>query len=309
MSNQAQTVATESENELLARLADQEYRLLPRCVVGCKSHYRLTTVQHHLDEGHSILRRIRTSGDFERCTMAVRPDGAGVEQITWKAFSVAEGKGRAGTWAPAIHLPESSDFSYQFCAEDSYEAFHWSYNALPKTALGDSFMLHTVNAHFEFDFLRSRHHGAIEKLRRIGDSLVIPDNDRQFVLRLRAAPLAWFCTKRDFNVEFVGLSFAAGQLAGIVAFSSWLDVLTHAGHNEKNTESPGNTQFAGHLYVDLSDNSILHADFDEWVCLPALVPNGPLYSRFFVQYRIHRISEQQVSARVDDQHCSIGQPY
>jgi hypothetical protein len=273
------------------RPTQRSYDLTPRYQKGQTSFYRMTQTVYFLSEA-AVLSRTRQSADFKREVVEVREDGSAVERITWRHYAMAVGQGRKGALGEPERPPWTEDFSYLFSAEDSHEDFHWDYSAIPVTAMGDGFMTYTINAHFEFDFLRSRAHGAIEQLRRVGDSVLVPDTDHPFDIRLRATPQAWTCIKRDHTLTFQGLSECGGHPCAVLEFWTWLDVVAHLGEGEQKVDRQGFTQFDGHLYVDLRDGSLWKGDFNESVTLPILGATGKEVSRLYVEYRIERVSAE-----------------
>lgn len=280
-----------SQGVTAQQTTERSYDLTPRYQKGQTSFYRFTQTAHFLSET-GVLARTRQSADFKREVVEVREDGSAVERITWRHYAMATGPGRKGALSEPEHPPWAKDFSYLFSAEDSHKDFHWDYSAIPVTAMGDGFMTYTINAHFEFDFLRSRAHGAIDQLHRVGDSVLVPDTDHPFDIRLRATPQAWTCIKRDHTLTFQGLSVCGGHPCAVLEFWTWLDVVAHLGEGDQKVDRQGFTQFDGHLYVDLRDGSLWKGDFNEWVTLPILGATGKEVSRLYVEYRIGRTTAE-----------------
>lgn len=278
------------ESRRAAAAREKSYSLTPRFRVGQKSAYRFVNRQFILSEGQGVVARVELSGDFERAVVEVKADGSAVERVTWRDFSSAFGQGRSGPLAKPEQPPWAKGFSYLLFAEDSHERFHWNYDSIPATSLGDQFMMHTVNAHFEFDFLRSRFHGGIDKLRRVGDRVKVPDTDRPFTIRLRALPLTMECIKRDHTMTFQGVAPCSGRKCAVLFFWTWLDVTSRSGAPPNLLERSGFTQFDGYLLVDLEDGSLHYGYFNEWVTLPTPGATGKELTRFYVEYEIERLA-------------------
>ncbi len=268
----------------------RSYTLTPRYLMGQKSAYRFVNVQFFLEGGQGVVSRAQLSGDFNREVVEVRRDGSAVERITWRNFSIANGEGRSGPLERPEEYPWAKDFTYLFSAEDSHEDFHWDYQDIPRTTAGDRFMMHTINAHFEFDFLRSRAHGGIDKLHRPGDYVGVPDSDHPFEIRLRAAPLTFVVIKRDHTMTFKGLTPCGNRTCAVLTFWTWVDVTVRFSGPPEVQELPGFTQFDGHLLLDVEDGSLHSGFFKEWVTLPAPGPAGVEYQRVYVEYGINRLA-------------------
>jgi len=282
-----------SEVYTIPQVLEKRYDLTPRYQLGQTTYYRFVQTIYLVGAAQEVLQRIQTSGNFQRQVVKLREDGAAVERITWRKFANLVGSGRTGPFGEPQTVPASENFSYLFCAEDSYENFHWNYESIPKTMLGDGFMMLSINAHFEFDFLRSRSHGAIHQLHRLGDRVVAPDTDRPFTIHSRAIPQSWTCTKRDLTLTFLGLSEVQRHPCALLEFWTWLDVDAELGSGTNRMQRPGHTQFDGHLLVDLQDGSLWRGDFNEWVTLPTLGPTGKETMKTYVEYRMERISTEE----------------
>jgi hypothetical protein len=242
---------------LLAAPYDLSYR--PR--VGHTSYYRLDIVYRLLDTGGRVERRDHDRGDFRRVVEAVRADGRVEETVTWRNARrrVAEGDGPYG---PPENLAYLDGFSYRFSAEESYEEFHWDFGSFPRDLGGYFSLLLVIDAHFEFDFLRSVHHGSIDRLRRVGDAVVPPDSDRPFDIMFPPNRLIPGFTRRDMRTTFAGLSTSGAEPCARLAFSMGMtpfEVITPGGRAQCST------RFAGTITSRLSDGALEHGEFTEWV--------------------------------------------
>ncbi|MGH2785565.1 MAG: hypothetical protein ACRDJ1_09900 [Actinomycetota bacterium] len=241
-------------------LLDQEFDLRYRPQPGDRSHYRLTIVYQPLTSLGARVHREEWAGDFERLVEAV--DGQRVtETITWRHFSrrFADGDEEYGE---AESFPWAEGLAYKFSAEDSYADFHWGYDHFPRDLMGFNAMLLTIDAHFEFDFLRSSHHGAIESLRRIGDRVVVPDTGTPFEIRFDPLIVTPGFNKQNLRTGFEGISQVDGEPTAIVSFD--MDPSPFTMMLMENELSQSST-FNGILTIRLSDGALERGSFCEYV--------------------------------------------
>jgi len=245
-----------------------EYDLRYRPAPGERFFYQLDIVYRSLAEDG--LRRLENyRGIFDRAVEGVSQDGRAQETITWRRVGRREAAGTSG-YGPWEYPEFAQNLSYPFSAEDDYNEFHWQYDALPRddaTWLTSwNVVLLTVDTHFEFDFLRSTRHGGIERLRRVGDSVICPDASHTFWLGLPPVVDVPAFSKPNLQLRFAGLSRRGGHDCGLLEFSmgpNQFEMLT-AGQRQQMSSS-----FRGTISVRLADGSLQHGEFDEYVLNPA----------------------------------------
>ncbi len=154
----------------------------------------------------------------------------------------------------------------------------------------------TVDAHFEFDYLRSSFHGGIEKLHRIGDEVEAPDSQLTFSIDLPPIVPSSHLKKTNVYTKFLGLTQINQEPCAILAhrqgpgeFSLNFDL----GSN-KAMSIAVNSSFWGNLIVRLQDGSLVHGDFIEHVRAQATIPGQekPNYSATQAEYNINEISKE-----------------
>ena len=279
---------TDELTSVLGATYDLSYRPAP----AAASYYCLDILYRSIGDEGKVKGVENWRGGFRRAVDTVDPDGAVRETITWKHASRRE-RGADTPFGEWQLLDFAEDFTYPFCAEDDYPDFQPDYSGFPRGeatwTLGWNVLLLTVDAHFEFDFLRSRRHGGIDRLRQVGDTCLTPDTDHPFRLELPPMVDVPGFTKRNLRNTFVGLTSAGGEACGVVAFG--MDVspfeMTIGGHSFGISSI-----FRGTLTMRLDDGSLEHGEFDEFV----VSANGPVYPR----YEIRRIDEATWQGGIGD---------
>jgi len=282
----------------------QTYDLKPKYKQGEVCYQRLVIVYHALDSAGHIVNRNEVRGDLERRVESVLPDGKAYEQIRWKNWASRSAPGATGAYGPYQFYDWAEGFSYRFSAEDPHDKFHWNYEKFPKTMQAYLVLMHTVDAHFEFDYLRSSYHGAIEKLRRIGDEVEAPDSHQRFTINFPPLVPNSHLDKTNVYTEFIGLTYAGGEPCAILAHRQgpgdfWLDFAVGPGQTRR---SEITSSFAGNLYVRLSNGTLVHGDFVEWVFskMPGPDPNKPNHQYMRGDYNIDEISREEYLKGISD---------
>lgn len=275
----------------------QSFDLKPRFTKGAKRYYRLVIVYKTLDSLGRVISRSEHSGNFERVVESVDASGKAYERITWRNAAIRNSPGAKDPYGPYKKLEWMEGFSYRFSAEDTHEQLSLDLSKFPRTMEGYQSYLLVIDAHFEFDYLRSSYHGAIEKLKRIGDEVEAPDSHIPF--RLDYPPLIpnSDLKKKDVFIKFVGLTQVGGEPCAVISHRQgpgdfYLDFAM-------GTPAPVRTEitsiFAGDLIVRLSDGSLVHGDFIEHV-RSKLQPPGqanPMSGQARADYVIDEIPREE----------------
>ena len=278
--------ASSKAGDSFVGLASREYDLRPKPSPKAKNFYRLTTTIYFHDKLGDLLGRRQWRGDFERRQDPKSIGGPVRDLITWKnvGYRVADG-GFDVPFLPHTAPEWAQGFSYSFSPELGYEDFPWDhYSGIPKTLIGYQFKLHTVNAHFEFDFLRSSEHGALEKIRRVGDHVRVPDNGRVFSIDHPPVVVNSRFHRENVITTFLGFSQVNGEPCAVLEFRqgpqkfSW-DRLTEP---QKTEHTELTSRQYGLLFVRLTDGSLLRGDFSERGILRTKPQGGEEQPGYFV---------------------------
>jgi hypothetical protein len=286
---------SKGERSMKSLLSD-EYDLRPKYKKGDKRYYRLVILYKRLEPSGKILSMMEHRGDIQRVVETVESNGKAYELITWKNVASRETPEKSSTLGPWKKQSWVEGFSYRFSAEDSHQKFHWNYQSFPKTMEGYLSLMLTVDAHFEFDYLRSSFHGAIEKLRRIGDEVEAPDSHLTFTIDFPPVVPSSHLQKRNVYTKFIGLTQINGEPCAILAhrqgpgeFSLNLATSPTTTMSHEITSS-----FWGNLMVRLSDGGLVHGDFIEHVRSQANIPgqDKPIFGSTQAEYTIDEISAE-----------------
>jgi hypothetical protein len=247
-----------------------------------------------LDPAGKIISEYEHRGDFERVVRSVDANGKSYELITWNNVFTREKAAGDREFSAYKPQPWLSGFSYPFSAEDSHQDFHWKYDIFPKTREGYLSLMLTVDAHFEFDYLRSSFHGAIEKLRRIGDEVEAPDSRLTFSIDFPPVVPRSHLRKTNVFTKFLGITQVNNEPCAILAHRQGPGDFVLDFSMDENAIMRMNitSSFRGNLFVRLSDGSLVHGDFIEYVRSQGTLPkqDKPTYFATQAEYNIDEIS-------------------
>jgi hypothetical protein len=292
----AQQSPSKNEDGSMFSLLAQQYDVRPKYKKGDKRYYRLVILYKRLEPSGKLLSFLEHRGDIERVVDSVQSDGKAYEIITWKNVAHREIPEKSSTLGPWKKQPWVEGFSYRFSAEDSHQKFHWNYQSFPKTMEGYLSLMLTVDAHFEFDYLRSSFHGAIEKLRRIGDEVEAPDSHLTFTVNFPPVVPSSHLRKRNVYTKFIGLTQINGEPCAILAHRQGPGefLLNFAASPTTTASHEITSSFWGNLMVRLSNGSLVYGDFIEQVRAQVNLPgqDKPTFWSTQAEYRIDEISSE-----------------
>jgi hypothetical protein len=279
-------------------ILEREFDLRYRPPVGTSNYYRYQDIFRTLDPLGMPVRTESYLGYFARRVDSSDPDVR--ETVTWDGI-----RRQVDREEPEL-LPWTVGYTYSFCAEDSYEDFHWQTGEFPADLLGFMVLQVVVTAHFEYDYLRSESHGSIGSLRRIGDRVEPGDNDRPFRIALPGWGEVPAFTKRGLVTSFDGLTSVNGHPCALLRLdvdTSPFETIVHGdpevrgtldydhGHPELSGDMSlaMSSRFRGTLSARLSDGVLEAGAMLEWVFVAGSFATSPVHS-------IRRISEEEYAS-------------
>jgi len=300
--------------DLVKKVLTSEFDLRQRFEAGRQSFYRLWQTIEIFDPFGEVLHRFQWRGDLSRRVEDANQSGNIEESIRWHSVGARMWNPSAQRYEPFRELNYARGFSYKLSIEDDYEDLNWDYSSIPKSIEGSTFrQAFTVTAHFEFDFLRSIKHGAIHKLKRIGDLLSeSPEEGQTFSLSFPPVVTNSLLERKNVHVGFLGLNQFRGEPCALLHFRqgpqqfSWDGIEgpdpTAVGLYEDNVwhKDLKSWQF-GHLAIRLSDGSLAEGELFENHMIKRSSPSGdevmPINSRGI--WSIREISSEEYSGGLE----------
>lgn len=259
-------------NEQLRKVLEREYNLVPKFVKGQKRYYRLWMTIENLDAYGKLAGRSQWRGDLERFVTSVDPSGRAEEKITWKNVGFRAWLMGKEQYGPHQPVPWADGFSYRFSLEDKYEDLKWDFSQIPKNMLGFVFVAaFQISAHVEIDFLRSRRHAAIQRLRHVGELHGdLPEEGQTFSLDFPPLFTNSKLQRQHVQVGFLGLTLAEGEPCALIDYRQGPQPFTWTmtmGPPMQPEPAAMNTALtsrqAGIFVVRLKDGTLVNGEFTE----------------------------------------------
>ncbi len=266
-------LAEDKTMRLARELLNHDYNLKQRYSKGQKRHYRLWMTLEVLGPAGDVTFRNQWRGDFERLVLAVDSTGRADEQVTWKNVGWRMWDPSGNHYGKPEVFASASGYTYRFSAESSYDELKWDLSPLAQSPLSSAFQGGLqVSAHYEFDFMRSSRHAAIEKLRRPGDVLRhTPEEGQAFSLDFPPYMTDSHFHREHVVVGFRGLTLCSGEPSAIIDYHqgpqdfTWMSNVTSVTTGAQSSKA--HTQLKswqdGEFLVRLQDASLLQGEFME----------------------------------------------
>ncbi|MGB6339021.1 MAG: hypothetical protein WBF32_04540 [Candidatus Aminicenantaceae bacterium] len=240
---------------------------------GDTSHYRLRTVYYHGNALGITYSREELIATFKREVKKIEK-GVHLVEYTWNAAKIGKAKGLVENITEWKTLPYAEGFSYaiNFAAPNFPGGVDFS--PLPSTLEGMKFMVNVLDAHAQFELLRTESAGGISRIRKAGDRI--------------SNPGAWQGGGWDFNTFIQGSDFANGEYETLFTGFSMVDGKVCAVLEYINSESliknktqvtpkmsieqESTSNFWGHVFIDLATRKLLKGDLYEYVITHAKMP-------------------------------------
>jgi hypothetical protein len=263
------------------QLLDREFDLSYRPRPGDTSFYRLQIDYQMLGNDGMVASKDHYQGDMRRVVDGVA-NGRVDETITWRNILNCAGMADDATETP---LGFADGFAYRFCSEDTHADFfaRADPSAFPRDMFGWNAFLLMVDAHFEFDFMRSNRHGLVSRLRRIGDRVHTADSDVPFDFEWDPVIRIPGFTKRDGWAELRGLTVTDATPCALLSFGIGVSPFRSQMFGS-DASMDSSTTFAGSLAIRLTDGALFGGAFDERVF-------GVGMPTVFASYEIARVGE------------------
>jgi len=249
-------------------LSDQE---------GDVDYFRMKTIYYHGSHLGIMKDRDEVWGTFQREVLKVSQESF-VARYTWKDVRLGHSptlKEQITDWKP---LSFAEGFMYEIdLKEPGFVLASVDSTNIPKTLVGMRFWVKLMDAHAQFELLRTETHGSISRIKKIGDRVSTPGahqgGDWDFQPLVTDSTFA----NGDYDTIFTGLSLVDGKTCAVLEYinadsrvSSKMQVTP-----KMLFDQDGTSNFWGHIYVDLESGKLLKGDLYEYVLVQI---EGPPFS-------------------------------
>jgi hypothetical protein len=270
------TVMKQSDLDSLQERLSRKFNLQPKFELGKQSFYRMWQTIEVFDPFGDVVHRNQWRGDFQRTVDSVSQSGKAVESIRWHSVGARYWIPEESKYGPYKELDYSKGFSYKLSIEDGYEDLNWDYSSVPKTVEGSIFrQAFQVSAHFEFDFMRSVKHAAIDGLQYIGDLISeLPEEKEHFSLSFPPVVSNSVLERKHLHIGFLGLNQIEGEPCAVLYFRqgpqkfTWdgvesMDITAEITNEDEPWHKILTSWQQGHFCIRLKDGSLAESEFSE----------------------------------------------
>ena len=278
-------------------LLTKEYDLSLNDQEGDVDYFRMRTIYYHGDTIGTMKDRDEVLGTFQRDVLEVGEESF-IAKYTWKDVRVGHSptiKEDITEWKP-LSFAEGFTYEIDLCKPD-FVLSTVDHTNIPKTLLGLRFWVKLMDAHAQFELLRTETHGSISQIKKIGDRVSTPGAHQQGGWDFPPMVTDSNFANGDYDTMFTGLSIIDGKTCAILEY-----INADSRLNSKMQVTPkmlfdqdGTSNFWGHIYVDLESGKLLKGDLYEYVIVqiegPPLSAPMRLFERRIVT--IEKITREQ----------------
>lgn len=285
------------DSQKMPTLLVKDYDLSLKGKKGDIDYYRMKTVYYHGDELGVIQNKDELIGSFKREILETSQKSL-VVRYTWKNLRTGYGaqpQEEITTWKP---LSFTEGFSYELDLFDpEYFLSSIDIKNIPKTMEGMRFWVNIMDAHAQFELLRTEVHGSISQIKKIGDRVTSPGAHQTGGWDLPSFITDSKFTNGDYDTQFVGLSVVDGKTSAVLEYINSDSRLSSKIEMTPKLifDQDGTSNFWGHIFVDLESGKLTRGDLYEYVV--ALIKGVPHLSSMRVFERryieIARITKDQ----------------
>lgn len=288
-------ISCDSQN-IQAHLA-KDYDLSLNEQEGDIDYFRMRTIYNHGDQLGIMKDRDEVLGAFQREVLKSSRESFIVRCI-WKDVRTGHSpsiKDKISDWKP-LDFAEGFTYEIDLCKPE-FVLSSVDHTDIPKNLVGMRFWVKLMDAHAQFELLRTETNGSISQIKKIGDRVSSPGAHQQggwdFAPLITDSNFA----NGDYDTMFTGLSLVEGKMCAVLEYINADSKVSSKIHitPKMSFDQDGTSNFWGHIYVDLESGKLLKGDLYEYVVVLIEGPafSGPmrLFERRLIE--IEKITKEQ----------------
>jgi len=237
-------------------------------------YYQMRTIYYHGNDLGIIQNRDEYIASFKREVLKIDQDAHLVKYI-WKSSKSGHSNKPQGEIAEWKALSFSDGFTYQinFLSPD-YFLSSIDITPIPKDLVGMRFWVKIMDAHAQFELLRTEPHGAISKVKKIGDRIISPGANTTGGWDFPPLITDSHFTNGGYETIFTGICLLEGKKCAILEYINTDSILGCKTQLNPNMafEQKATSNFWGHIYVDLESGKLIKGDLYEYVVVQVKNP-------------------------------------
>lgn len=274
---------------------DAAYDLSLQEAAGDVSYYSMRTVYYHGNSLGITRSREELISAFKR--EAVKIDkGTHLVKFTWKKAKIGQAKKNQKEIDDWESLPFAVGFTYLLDFENIDFPGQIDFSPFPNTLQGMKFMVNILDAHAQFDLLRTESAGGISRIKKPGDKTSNPGAGQSTAWDLNAFIQDSDFTNGEYDTMFLGICMLDGKKCAVLEYINSESRLSSRTRITPKMilEQEGTSNFWGHIFIDLETGSLVKGDLYEYVVVHATMPGQSRQMRLFERrlIEIWRVSEE-----------------
>jgi len=246
----------------------REYDLSFKDREGDVDYYKMRTVYYHGNAIGITQNRDELITAVKREVLQILKDSHRVK-YTWANSKLGHAnslKGEIDDWKT---LTFSDGFIYSLDLENMQFPECIDFGPLPKSMDGFRFMVNILDAHAQFELLRTEASGRISGLKRVGDRVVCPDAHQTAILDFPPFSTDSTFTNGDYDTVFIGIWNRDGKSLAVLEYNNSESKLSNTvnWNPEWAFIQRGTSNFWGHVYIDLESGKLAKGDLFEYVVI------------------------------------------
>lgn len=275
----------------------KEYDLSLNDREGDVDYFRMKTIYYHGDHLGNMKDRDEVLGAFKREVLKSSRESF-IVKCTWKDVRVGHSpslKNEITKWNP-LSFAEGFTYEIDLCKPD-FVLSSVDHTTIPKTLVGMRFWVKLMDAHAQFELLRTETHGSISQIKRIGDRVSTPGAHQEGGWDFPPLVTDSNFANGDYDTMFTGLSMIDGKTCAILEYINADSRLSSKMQATPKMlfDQDGTSNFWGHIYVDSETGKLIKGDLYEYVIVqiegPPLTKPMRLFERRIIE--IEKITQDQ----------------
>jgi len=246
----------------------KEYDLSFKDREGDVDYYKMRTVYYHGNAIGITQNRDELIAVVKREVLKILKDSHRVK-YTWANSKIGHANSLKGEIADWKTLTFSDGFTYSLDLENMRFPECIDFEPLPKSMDGFRFMVNILDAHAQFELLRTEASGRISGLKRVGDRVICPDAHQTAILDFPPFTTDSTFTNGDYDTVFIGIWNRDGKRLAVLEYNNSESKLSNTvnWNPEWAFIQRGTSNFWGHVYIDLESGKLAKGDLFEYVVI------------------------------------------
>ena len=254
-------------NQSLQTQLARDYDLSLSDREGDVDYFQMRTIYYHGNHLGLMKDRDEVRGAFQREVLKSSRESF-IVKCTWKDVRSGHSpslKNEITEWQP-LSFAEGFTYEIDLCKPD-FVLSTVDHSKIPKTLVGMRFWVKLMDAHAQFELLRTETHGRISQITNIGDKVSTPGAHQEGGWDFPPLVTDSNFANGDYDTMFTGLGMIDGKTCAILEYvnadsrlSSKMQVTP-----KMYFDQDGTSNFWGHIYVDLESGKLLKGDLYEYV--------------------------------------------